>query len=329
MKKEIVHIALKNLLKTTGIEGEWKPEAALDNTLQIDGKLRLKIQNQDYLFNVAIKNEIRQHQIQELELLKAIDENFLLIARRIFPKGKQVLQQKGVAYIEANGNVFLQKDKVYLFVDTQKAIDNKKTQSNRAFTKTGLKVLFHLLQYKEDINLTQRELAKRTDVALGNIPQIIKGLQETGFLLPLNKREYVWENRRDLLERWVVEYGTTLKPTLKKEQYIYQGDWREVRFNNTLTVWGGEPAADLLTNFLRPEKLTLYTQENRLDLIKNYKLIPNIKGDIEVYEMFWEQDNMQQTPPAILIYADLLLEGGKRNKETAEIIYNDYIQPNL
>ena len=156
MKKEIVHIALKNLLKTTGIEGEWKPEAALDNTLQIDGKLRLKIQNQDYLFNVAIKNEIRQHQIQELELLKAIDENFLLIARRIFPKGKQVLQQKGVAYIEANGNVFLQKDKVYLFVDTQKAIDNKKTQSNRAFTKTGLKVLFHLLQYKEDINLTQK-----------------------------------------------------------------------------------------------------------------------------------------------------------------------------
>ena len=48
-----------------------------------------------------------------------------------------------------------------------------------------------------------------------------------------------------------------------------------------------------------------------------------------MYEMFWEQDNMQQTPPAILIYADLLLEGGKRNKETAEIIYNDYIQPNL
>ncbi|MDD4729925.1 MAG: type IV toxin-antitoxin system AbiEi family antitoxin [Dysgonamonadaceae bacterium] len=29
------------------------------------------------------------------------------------------------------------------------------------------------------------------------------------------------------------------------------------------------------------------------------------------------------------MYADLLLEGGKRNNETAEIIYNEYIQPNL
>ena len=329
MKKEIVHIALKNLLKTTGLEGEWQYEADLDNTLHVDGRLKLKIQNKKYLFGIAVKNEVRQHQIQELELLKAIDKDFILIAKHIYPKVKEALHQKEIAYIEANGNIFLKKDMLYLFVDTQKTIEKEKGQSNRAFTKTGLKVLFYLLQYKEDINLTQRELAKRTDVALGNIPQIIKGLQETGFLLALNKRKYIWENRRALLERWVTEYGTTLKPTLRKEQYIYQGDWREIILNNTMTAWGGEPAADLLTNYLRPEKLKLYTQESRLELMKNYKLMPKTQGDIEVFEMFWKQDEDQQTTPAILIYADLLLEGGKRNKETAELIYNEYIQPDL
>ena len=81
---------------------------------------------------------------------------------------------------------------MYLFVNDQKTIDIEKVQVNRAFTRTGLKVLFYLLQHKEDINLTQRELAKNANVALGNIPQIIKGLQETGYLLPLNRREYVW-----------------------------------------------------------------------------------------------------------------------------------------
>lgn len=329
MKKEIIHIALKNLLKTTGIEGEWLTEAALDNTLQVDGKLKLKIQNQDFLFSVAVKNEVRQHQVEELKFLKAIDKDFLLIAKYIFPKVKEALHQNKIGYIEANGNIFLKKNKVYLFVDTQKTIDTEKTQSNRAFTKTGLKVLFYLLQYKDDINLTQRELAKRTDVALGNIPQIIRGLQDTGFLLQLNKRKYIWENRRELLERWVTEYETTLKPTLKKEQYIYQGDWKEVKLNHTTTVWGGEPAADLLTNYLRPERLIIYTQENRHNLMKSYNLIPKAKGDIEVYEMFWKQDSEQQTAPPILIYADLLIEGGKRNKETAKIIFNDYIQPNL
>lgn len=83
---------------------------------------------------------------------------------------------------------------MYLFVDTQKAIDTEKGQSNRAFTKTGLKVLFYLLQNRENINLTQREIAKNTEVALGNIPLIVKGLQESGYLIPLNKREYVWKN---------------------------------------------------------------------------------------------------------------------------------------
>lgn len=329
MKEEIIHIALKNLLKTTGIEGQWQDQTALDNALQVDGKLKLKIQNHDYLFTVAIKNEVRHHQVQEFELLKAVDKDFLLIAKHIFPKVKETLHQKKIAYIEANGNIFLKKDKIYLFVDTQRTIDLENTQSNRAFTKTGLKVLFYLLQHKEGINFTQRELARKTDVALGNIPQILKGLQETDFILPLNKREYVWQNRRGLLERWVTEYGTTLKPTLRKEQYIYQGDWREIILNNTMTAWGGEPAADLLTNYLRPEKLKLYTQESRLELMKNYKLMPKTQGDIEVFEMFWKQDEDQQTTPAILIYADLLLEGGKRNKETAELIYNEYIQPDL
>jgi DNA-binding MarR family transcriptional regulator len=40
----------------------------------------------------------------------------------------------------------------------------------RAFTKTGLKVLFYLLQHKEAINFTQREIADYADVGLGNTP---------------------------------------------------------------------------------------------------------------------------------------------------------------
>ena len=186
-----------------------------------------------------------------------------------------------------------------------------------------------MLQHKDDINLTQRELAKKTEVGLGNIPQVIEGLKETGYLTPLNKREYVWENRRELLARWVTEYGTVLRPKLRKGRYTYQGNWKEVPLNHALSVWGGEPAADILTNYLRPEKFVLYTRENRTHLMKNYRLIPKQEGEIEVLEMFWKQDAINKTAPPILGYADLLLEGGKRNIETAEKILNEYIQPNL
>lgn len=57
--------------------------------MQVDGQLKLKTQNHDYLFTVAIKNEVRQHQVQELELLKGIDKDFLLLAKHIYLKVKE------------------------------------------------------------------------------------------------------------------------------------------------------------------------------------------------------------------------------------------------
>ena len=62
--------------------------------------------------------------------------------------------------------------------------------------------------------------------------------------------------------------------------------------------------------------------------MKNYRLMPDKNGEIEVLYLFWKQEDGKTVPP-LLVYADLMLEGGKRNKETAEKIYNEYIKPNL
>ncbi len=323
MKHEITHTALENLQQTTGIQGTLKEHGPLD------GILEMALNDRNYSFIAEVKMEIRPHQVHEVERFHNKYDHFILIASRIFPKVKEELRFKGIAYLEANGNIFIEKENIFIYVDTQKPINTEKEKGNRAFTKTGLKVLFHLLQHKDHINLTQRELAEKAGVGLGNIPQVIKGLKKTGYLIPLNNREYVWEKRIELLERWVKEYDTTLKPTLKEERYTYSGNWNELQFNTNLTVWGGEPAADILTNYLRPGKLILYTRENRANLMKNYRLIPTQEGILEVFEMFWKPVANQRTAPAILVYADLLLEGGKRNKETAEMIFNEYIQPNL
>lgn len=322
MEREIVDKAIENLRQTTGIEAFWYINGPLD------GVLEFKVNNRNQLFNVELKNELRTHQLQKIEADFHLYENFLLVANRIFPKIKEELRKKGIAYLEANGNIYLEKGDILLFVDTQKPINIEKNKGNRAFTKTGLKVLFYLLQHKEAINLTQRELADKTDVALGNIPQVIEGLKETGYLIALNNKTYIWENRTALLERWIAEYGTILRPKLRKDKFALKDHWQNLLFNNKKTLWGGEPAADLLTNHLRPEKYVIYTLENRMELIKNYRLMPDNNGELEVMGMFWKPEDGKTVPP-ILVYADLMLEGGKRNKETAEKIYHEYIQPNL
>jgi len=322
MNNEIINTALENLRDFPGIEGHWNPDGPLNGILQ------LNIQKNQYTFLVKTFNEFRGHNLISLDEMK-VNEPVILVANHILPKVKKELQLKNIPYIEKNGNIFLKQDNTYLLVDTNKPAATERKTGNRAFTKTGLKVVFHLLTHKEDINLPQRQLAEKTGVALGNIPQVIEGLKETGYLIPLKKGHYLWEKRKELLERWINEYDTVLKPKLSKERYTFQGNFRDIRLNHALTVWGGEPAADMLTNYLRPEKYMLYTKENRKNLMKNYRLVPQKDGEIEALEMFWNNPDNQITAPPMLVYADLLLEGGKRNIKTAEKIFNEYIEPNL
>ncbi|MBK6680696.1 MAG: hypothetical protein IPG53_12015 [Ignavibacteriales bacterium] len=61
-------------------------------------------------------------------------------------------------------------------------------------------------------------------------------------------------------------------------------DWVSIDSNDT--AWGGEPAGGLLTNYLKPEMLTIYTEEPILSLIKKMKIVSSRDGNIFVYQNF-------------------------------------------
>lgn len=323
MKEEIIYTAIENLQNQMEIQIHW------ENNEPFDGTLTITINGKELLLATVIKKELRHYQLTQFEQFQQNGKNLIIVAEHIFPKIKEELRNRNIAYLEANGNIFIKNDEIFCLIDTNHKQATTKAKTNRAFTKAGLKVVFHLLQDKELINTNQRNIAELAGVALGNIPQVIDGLKEQGFLIPLNTKKLVWENREELLKRWINEYATVLKPKLKKANYTIQGKWEDISLNNEFTVWGGEPAADILTNHLRPEKFILYTKETNLALMKNYKLMPKINGELEVFEMFWNNNIMNRITPPLLIYAELILEGGKRNIETANMIYNEYIQPNL
>ncbi len=298
---------------------------------EIDGTLNITIDNEKFKMVVAIKREVKSHQ-----LLKQIEnnnkyKNYLLVAEHLYPKVKNELRENGVNYIESNGNVCIKNQGLFLFIDTNKTTKKQKQKGNRAFTKTGLKVVFNFLLDKELINKTQREIAEKTGVALGNIPLVFKGLLDKNLILKLNKNEYIFNNYEELLNEWISEYAQTLKPTIFKQRFRFANDnveWKNLKINKEKTVWGGEPAGDIITNHLRPEKFILYTQETIKDLIINYKLTPDNNGDIWAYDMFWNNEN-NGIAPTELVYADLILNDDKRSKETAKLIFNEHIKPNL
>jgi len=327
--QEIIHNALYNIRTKANIIGKWKDTA---DKSRIEGELKLEIENLTIRLFTDIKTEIRTIHLAKLEELAKEYHPFIVVAQRIFPKIKEELRNRNIAYLEANGNIYLKEKGMFLWIEANNPIEVKDKTTNRAFTKTGLKVVYQFLINEEWINYTYRQIAEQTNTGIGNVNNIFTGLKQEGYLLQLNKEHYKLENKKKLLEKWIMEYEKRLKPTLAmgtfrflKEDDFY--NWKKLQLQNGKTWWGGEPAGDVITNYLRPEELTIYTIETRGDLMKNYRLVPDINGNVKVFKKFWENDavNNNVVHP-LLAYTDLINKGDRRCTETAQKIYDEYLQ---
>lgn len=326
VEQEIVYTALDNLRRQTGIEGVWEPGYNV-----MDGKVTLHLENQKVNFHIEVKKELRNHHLPYIERLNREYPPVLVIARRLFPKVKKELRHQNIAYLEGNGNVFLKHNGSLLWIDTNPPLPAAPEVRSRAFTKTGLKVLFQFLLDEAWINKPYRQIAERTGTTIGNITHITRGLKEEGFLLSISPNEYALTNKKELLSAWVVAYEQRLKPALRigTFRFLKNDDldrWKDLSLQPGKTWWGGEAAGDLMTHYLKPAELTLYTRETRIELIQNYRLIPDEKGFITIYEAFWQQGDMEQTVPALLAYADLMNLGDRRCTEVAQKIFDEYLQ---
>jgi len=153
------------------------------------------------------------------------------------------------------------------------------------------------------------------------------------FILQINKKEIQLQNKKALLDRWIGGYRETLKPSLHFGTFRFWKsntftNWQKLPVKPGETVWGGEPAAEMITNYLNPEILTIYTEQNSAALIPKWKLIPDVNGNVALYEKFWndpEIDKLTYTP-LLLVYADLMITDDPRCIETAEMIYNQYLK---
>lgn len=329
-EQEILEHALHTLIEE-GIEPHWR-DAPTDGA--IDGKLKLHLKfHPPVQFRVEVKKELRAMHINHLEHMAKMEAPYLIIANRIFPKVKHELKERGINYLEASGNMFLQHDGLYLKIEGKRHTEQSRaTGSNRAFTKTGLKVIYQFLIDEDWINKSYRDIASHTGTGLGNINNIFNGLKQEGYLLQLTKNDYKLDDKQKLLEKWIMEYEKRLKPSLSIGSFRFLNmddfyDWKSLPLRNGKTFWGGEPAGDLFTDYLRPEELTLYTTEERTDLIKNYRLVPDLKGNVKAYKTFWKHTevNVNVVHP-LLAYADLIAKGDRRCTETAQKIYDEYLQ---
>jgi len=283
-------------------------------------------------FVAEYKSEPRLMHLPTFNALNQDIGPILLVANHISNPVKEELRKAKINYLDAAGNIYIDEDPIFIYIDGQKKENIKEENKNRAFTKTGLKIVFAFLQDPELINMPYRVITEKLDVALDTVHNVISGLKDLGYLIPIGGKKLRLVNGRELLNRWVQEYDVKLKPSLfignfrfvNKDSGIH---WEKIELDQPETQWGGEPAGALITAFLRPEEYTLYTSKQRIEVMKDLKLIPDSNGSIKLYKKFWnDTEDKNAYVPEMLTYADLLNHGDSRNAEIALKIDEQYLQ---
>ncbi|MEJ7693173.1 type IV toxin-antitoxin system AbiEi family antitoxin [Daejeonella sp.] len=328
MEEQIIYKVIQLIQERAGLKGRWYARTGKKN---IDGQLELKGDNNKYTFPVEFKKEVKPIHFLHFQKVREQAGDLIVIAETIYPTIREQLRKLGLNYLDAAGNCFIKKNDWLFLIDGFRTETINPIKKDRAFNKTGLILLFHFLNDENYLNATYRQMADDYGIALGNINYIINSLKDQGFVIQLDKKRFRLARKKELLDEWIAAFEEKLKPILKLGEFRFingnEKEWEKIPLTNYETQWGGEPAAKLLTGYLKPGKLTLYTVENRVNLIKKYKLVPQEQAVLTVYKKFWKFNlNHEDTVPPILVYADLINTGDPRNIETARKLYDELLE---
>jgi hypothetical protein len=254
--------------------------------------------------------------------VRAHGGNPLLVTDHVTPPLAEALRARGIEFLDAAGNAFLNQPPLLVFVKGQQPVEGPPAvERGRAFQATGLQVLFALLARPELVERPYREIATAAGVAHGTVGWVMAELPGLGYVANVGGRRRLVDGER-LLDRWTEAYARTLRPKLLLGRY--RGDLDGLQ---RVTPWpggvliGGEFAAARLTRHLRPGTATFYVQALDPKALLKLVLKADTGGNVDFRRRFWNFPTEEtQLTPNLLVYADLLAIGDARCLETAQLL---------
>ena len=295
------------------------------------GKVRLR-------FAVDVKRSITPATVGPIvHHLARLGEQALLVTAYITPPMAERLREQRIAFLDTAGNAYLDRAPLLVWVKGQKPeARSVAPEVGRAFQPTGLKVLFALLCNPDAVNLPYRQVAAMVNVAHGTVGWVMADLTQLGYLRESGGKRRMRRlfERSRILPRWTEAYARALRPrTLIGRYYVPTiENWSDWALAEHGALWGGEPAAALLTRHLRPGELTIYADKLPGKLAGRQKFLQNPRpghtAAVEVRKRFWTfagDPRHEQIVPPLLVYADLLATGDQRCIETAGLVYEAHV----
>ena len=268
-------------------------------------------------------------------------ETPLILSRHVTPQIGNTLHRHGLQFADTAGNAHLRGEGLQIWI-TGKAAPRQLGELRGPFTVSGLKLIFVLLKQPELVRTTQRDLASRAGIALGSVGRILKGLFQRGYLIRTGSKELRVARQEDLLALWDTGYTETLRPRLHAGEFSFGPErdmekWfvehGDVALRTAVHV-GGEIGTALLTQAIRPTRLTLHAHDRDIEALrKELSLYPDPHGSVSIVRQFGNLGSGQETNSGLmladplLLRAELLANPHERLQEARDMLLRMHILP--
>jgi len=219
MELEILEKAIDALRAVTNAQIDWEKDVAekaiTPNHRDVDARLTITLGQKELKYNVEIKATVTQVSMGILiNRLRVQPEKRLLVAQYIPIQFAQILKEMEIPYIDTAGNVYINEPPIYIQIQGKRPerIEWPRLLEDGILGSKGLKVVFTLLCNNGMENATFREVAKKTEVALGTVDRVFKELTKRGNIIEVGNKKRRLIKRRELLDWWVAAYAERLRP---------------------------------------------------------------------------------------------------------------------
>ena len=286
----------------------------------------------------VLKRPLPEHLVAQNKINKTPS---LLMAEYINSSIANDFVKNRINYIDCQGNAYIHsKGKVLIHIQGKTRVKELEKEATALFQPKGMRVLFVLLTNEGMVNSTIRDLARQSAVSTGRTVSIIKELKGKGYIRETAKNQLKLTRKKDLLENWLSNYGDRMRPGLVLGSYkmaiSVENDLEEILTKvfqgkeNQYAV-SGSLGADRLLHYYRGKTTEIFVVPEMTDLIrKELKLMPSREPNITLLNLFSPEVIFYQGDAAVahplFIYAELLYRGGDRERKTAGMIYDQYLQ---
>ena len=314
------------------VDLEFKETGLDDQDNIFDGLVRFRHHNKELEYLVKIQNNINNTVIGFLtQQRKNVKKPVLLVAEYINNKKAEEFRKKDIQFIDAVGNTYINNYPLFIFIKGNKQDKNNfKNKKINIFEPGGLKLIYILLVDPENIQKPYRDIAEMAGVALGTVAGTIKELERQGYIIKMGYKKRKLLNKKNLFNRWCIEFNERLRPKLLIGRFTGPNDWWKKEMLDPIQAqWGGEIAVNKLMYPLKPVEMIIYTDiEKYKDIIIKNRLRKDHGGEITLFYRFWNFTKIKHPEDIvdlILVYADLMNTGDQRAAEVAKELYEKYI----